>query len=161
MLIFFDRYLDIVAATAAILGGHMIAVIFLGFVQQRLAAKSVLRMGHRREVKLTIEPNWFNYSDRLMEVSHRWTDIAKIGVTDHHALFFIEPKRAYVLPRRAFAKDENWFEFLEAANSFFASAKVAADNPDQPEAEILQRDAPAKEKSLLMRRDDKLRPSAE
>jgi hypothetical protein len=118
------------AATVwAILTGQLICWASFVVFALMLAPKPKLLMGHDKDVLLTIAPDWFRVVDPLSECAHRWTDIEKLAVAERHVFFFVEPRRAYVLPRRAFPDDETYFKFLERARSYFETANAFGDEP--------------------------------
>jgi hypothetical protein len=114
-----------------ILQGQIICwVVFAVFLWKQLP-KSPLKEGYDKDITLTIGPDWIRASNPLVESAHRWTDIDKIAVTDHHAFFFFETTKAYVLPRRAFADSARWFLFLEKARSYFEGANAVEESQHQ------------------------------
>jgi hypothetical protein len=95
----------------------------------RLRPRAKLKKGHEKDIRLAIGPDWFSYANRFAETAHRWTNIDKIAITNDHTFFFTTATGAYVLPRRAFADKEEYFEFAEEARRYFNAAKAFKDNP--------------------------------
>jgi hypothetical protein len=97
--------------------------------KQMLSTAGIVRRGHDKANGVVIDPDWFRSFDQLCEVSHRWSDIKKIGVTDKYLFFLVTSTRGYILPRRAFADDDAWIQFRDSARSYFESANAADENP--------------------------------
>jgi hypothetical protein len=106
-------------------------VCWVGFriIWRKVVSKPAMRMEHQKDVTLTIGPDWISYCNPLEEHAHRWTEIEKIAVTDHHAFFFFGPRGTYVLPRRAFADADAFFNFVDTAQRYYEGAKVFKHNP--------------------------------
>jgi YcxB-like protein len=126
-LLLSGRAPHLAATVWAIVIGQLVCwVIFFVFVQI-LAPKAKLLMGHDKAVGLTIAPDSLRVVTPLSECAHRWTDIEKLAVAQRHVFFFIEPRKAYVVPRRAFVDDDSYYQFLERARSYFEAANAFAD----------------------------------
>jgi hypothetical protein len=117
------------ATVCAILIGQLICWVSFFVFGLVWAPKSKLLMGHDKDVVLTIAPDWFRVVSPVSECAHRWIDIEKLAVADRHVFFFVEARKAYVLPRRAFPDDESWFKFLERTRSYFEVANAFGDEP--------------------------------
>jgi hypothetical protein len=81
--------------------------------------------------RLTISPEGVRVVSPTTESFTRWPGFCQIGSTDEHAFFFITPENAIVVPRRAFATDEAYDDFVNLAVAFrrgeVADAEPAAD----------------------------------
>jgi YcxB-like protein len=95
----------------------------------RLRPRANLKKGHEKDIRLAIAPDWFRYANRFAETGHRWNNFDKIAITDSHTFFFTSATGAYLLPRRAFADKEAYFEFAQTAQRYFDAAKSFKDNP--------------------------------
>jgi hypothetical protein len=95
----------------------------------RLRPRAQLKKGHDKDIRLAIGPDWFSYANRFAETAQRWVNIDKIAVTNDHTFFFTTATGAYLLPRHAFADNDEYFEFAEEARRYHNAAKAFKDNP--------------------------------
>jgi hypothetical protein len=72
--------------------------------------------------KLTISPEGISHSSADSAGMTMWTAIEKIAVTKDHAFFYLTTIAAHILPRRAFANDHEFTDFVETAQRYFEAA---------------------------------------
>jgi hypothetical protein len=56
-----------------------------------------------------------------------WEGVDRIVVSDTHAFFYVNNFAAHILPRRAFADEGGFDEFVESARSYQEAAKVSSE----------------------------------
>ena len=94
-----------------------------------LFRKRLLRLFMRRadtptkSQRLALRPEGLTITTETTASLTAWEGVDRIVVTDTHAFFYFNKVAALILPRRAFA-DENEFEnFVERARSYHESAR--------------------------------------
>jgi hypothetical protein len=97
--------------------------------RQRIATWAVrrqLRQGKNARFlelrKLAISVDGISASSTDSAGMTMWTGVEKIGVTKEHAFFYLSTAQALVLPRRAFANDHEFTDFVETAQRYFEAA---------------------------------------
>jgi hypothetical protein len=118
------------ALSVLIVIGQVVCLVARLFVLHgsNLGLGTTLRKGHDVEIRMAIGPEWFSYANRFVETAWRWTEFERIALTQDHAFFFISPREAYILPRRAFVNEDAYREFVHAARRYHEAAKVFTDN---------------------------------
>jgi hypothetical protein len=103
-----------------------------------LVAKRVKRWLRRPENRRAL--GWYSCSIDREGVTNRtedatttvmWTGIVRIAQTDDYAFFYYSPTRAFLVPRRPFATDQDFKTFVETARSYRRAARGGS-APDEP-----------------------------
>jgi hypothetical protein len=71
---------------------------------------------------LKISPEGISQSSADSAGITMWTAVEKIAVRKDHAFFYLTTLTAYILPRRAFAHDHDFTDFVETAQQYFDAA---------------------------------------
>jgi hypothetical protein len=119
---------------------HLILYLILYLSRHRIAASQMakfLRQGKNSKLleprKLTISTEGISESSTNYAGITIWTGIEKIGITEHHAFFYVSTQRAIILPRRAFAGRQDFMNFVETAQHYF---EVADKEPEAANKEL-------------------------
>lgn len=76
---------------------------------------------------VTLSPNGVRSDDGPETATVRWEGISRVANTSQHLFIFAQPKRALIVPRRAFDSDEEFARFAD-----FARAQCEAAKPQTP-----------------------------
>src|SRR5262249_55569887 len=68
--------------------------------------------------RLKLTPEGLLHSTAVSTTRVVWDGIERIGMTDHHAFFYLTPVSSLILPRRAFASEEEFERFVEMARIY-------------------------------------------
>jgi len=87
------------------------------------AVHSPLREGRNREKargwrRLAIDPDGIHVTTAFAYSLHYWEGVDAVGASEDHIFLYITTRNAHVVPRRAFADDRAFDEFLEAARRY-------------------------------------------
>jgi hypothetical protein len=111
-------------AVIAIFGG---LIYYLN--RHRIAARNIrrqLRQGKNARLleqrTLKISPEGISYLSAELAAMTMWTAVEKIVVRKDHAFFYVGTATAHILPRRAFANDQEFTDFVETAQRYFEAA---------------------------------------
>jgi hypothetical protein len=137
-------FLVVVLAILAIVASVKVAGIGVGLVGFALAifltviqfpkrhqfaarkVKKILDQGKNAKLleprKLRISPEGISYSSVDSAAMTMWSAVEKIAVTKDHAFFYMTTTAADILPRRAFAHDHDFTDFVETAQHYFEAA---------------------------------------
>ncbi len=69
-----------------------------------------------------ITPQYLRHQDATGEVKTRWQGINKVVETATHIFLWISPSQAHVVPKRAFASEEDATTFAQNATNYWKSA---------------------------------------
>jgi len=75
--------------------------------------------------RLKLTPEALIISSAAAETTTRWEGIERITVTHDYAFFFNSQNSAFLLPRRAFANEQDFLAFVEAAQRYQEAARAA------------------------------------
>jgi hypothetical protein len=117
------------------------ACAFLYFFGHRLTADAIRKRYRRPENahllgrrKLAISPEGLALSWASGNSTIRWNAVHRVATTPTHAFFYINSASAIPLPRRAFPDDEDFEDFVAAADRFHLRARHAATRDREAQA---------------------------
>jgi hypothetical protein len=94
-----------------------------------LLLKRVMAKGIRRfippvtSMSLEVRPDGLAVKTETTATLTIWEGIDRIAVSGTHAFFYRNDVATYILPRRAFADERDFDEFVESARSYLETAK--------------------------------------
>jgi hypothetical protein len=106
--------------------------VFLPLVQ-RLVARRLMADAFRRgripvtSLTLEVRPEGLAVTTETTASLTIWEGIDRIEVSDTHAFFYLKKAGAQILPRRAFADERDFQEFVESARRYHEAAKPSCD----------------------------------
>jgi hypothetical protein len=90
------------------------------------AVKRQLALGKNANVleprRISISADGISNSSAHSAGMTMWTGVDKIAVTKDHAFIYVNTSAAIILPRRAFASDHDFTDFVETAQRYFEAA---------------------------------------
>ncbi len=111
---------------AILISIHTLMYFVLFLSRHRIAVSGIakfLRQGKNAKLleprQLTISPEGISQSSAHSAGITMWTGIEKIAVTEDHVFFYVSRQRAIILPRRAFASNQDFTHFVETAQGYF------------------------------------------
>lgn len=115
----------------AVLPGLLLPVLFvlfrkpLGglFIRWMLRWRNNAKLLEPRRVELM--PEGLVQTMRFMSTTILWPGIIRIASTPDHVLFYVLSAQAFAVPRRAFASDEEFHEFVALAQRYHEHAMEA------------------------------------
>jgi hypothetical protein len=125
-----NTFYFLVLGTLLILGGMLYLYwrpIAVQNIQQDIQ-KSDFR--HHASRKTTLSPGGLTVSTAMAETTYRWECIRQIEVTKNHAFFVTNLNAVEILPRRVFATDDDFLQFVQTAEQFREGAAQLQDKPD-------------------------------
>jgi hypothetical protein len=82
--------------------------------------KDDLILGSRR---LVLTSQGIKSADPVSAAFFDWKGVEKLAMTDHHLFIYLTPVVAHAIPKRVFADEEAFLEFLETARRYRQEAK--------------------------------------
>ena len=114
--------------TAGFAVGNIIFVVFFLF-RHRLTEHFLRRAGVRPEtMSLEVRPEGLAVTTATRSSLTTWEGIDRIVVTKTHAFFYLNKVAALILPRRAFADEQEFEKFVETARGYYDAAKVSSES---------------------------------
>jgi hypothetical protein len=109
-----------------------VAVLFFMFMRfiQPLVYKALIASAFRRarfpatSLSLEVRPEGLAVATETTASLTTWEGIDRIVVTDSHAFFYLNWTAAHILPRRAFADEREFEEFVDSARSYYEASKL-------------------------------------
>jgi hypothetical protein len=103
----------------------LVGYLFRHWILARLIKRSLQQGKNAKLLKpqrLTITPEGITQDTGHSTATVAWEALEGIGTTEDHAFFYTNTVTAYVLPRRAFANDGEFEEFVEKALRYYEGA---------------------------------------
>jgi hypothetical protein len=100
-------------------------IFFLDYSIKKLVQKQIRKGRYTKAMgqqSLSISPEAYTHISPFAEVKRTWQTTEKIQVTDSHAFIFVDKSCAEIVPRRAFAENEMWQEFVRTLQTYHAEA---------------------------------------
>jgi len=72
--------------------------------------------------RLTIQPQALTQAGEISATTRKWTGIQDIVIWKQYAFFYINAMTAFIIPKRAFANERAFDEFIDAARHFHRGA---------------------------------------
>ena len=120
-----------VAAGITLLGlllGVLCFVVFPQLIFKRQMA-GIFRRARipATSMSLEVRPEGLAVTTRTTAYLTIWEGIDRIVVSDTHAFFYLNNVAAHILPRRVFADERDFEEFVESARSYQEAAKLSSE----------------------------------
>jgi hypothetical protein len=112
----------------ACIGTTALVFFWPQFIRWRLS-KSLSRNDQRKLLsprKLVINPISFDFTSDDATSSIRWSAIDRIEASERHAFVFVSSNVAHIIPRRAFASESAYEDFVEESVHYLEEAKASA-----------------------------------
>jgi hypothetical protein len=120
-----------VAAGVALLGlllGVLFFVLLPPLIFKRLTAGAFRRARLPvTSMSLEVRPEGLAVTTATTASLTIWEGIDRIVVSDTHAFFYLNNVAAHILPRRVFADERGFEEFVESARSYLEAAKRSSE----------------------------------
>jgi hypothetical protein len=95
----------------------------------RWSIRSALKRRERHALgwqRLAINSDGLVVTTELLRTEMKWAALHKIALAEGYAFLYISDDQAVILPRRPFAGDEEFQQFLTAARRYWKAAREAA-----------------------------------
>lgn len=86
----------------------------------------------RESRTLIISEDGITSETSLRSTFIRWQGLEDLTCLDSHLFFFEDSATAHVVPRHAFAQEEDWHQFVELAQCLFSAARSSREKHSSP-----------------------------
>jgi len=118
---------------SAVVIGIFVLALFGGKLRDRLVVRKLSRTPLFFEKRtLQISPAGLAAADPSGALTLRWHAVPRIREDEGQAYFYTSPTDAFILPRRAFADERQFGEFVDAARRYHAEARRLVRTEGQP-----------------------------
>ncbi len=118
---------------------------FLAYGWKRRTALRVKHFAKRPENRrmlgwrrCSLQPDGLTLTTEDTSLTIKWEGVSRIAQTEEYGLLFITPRSAVIVPRRAFAAEEDFLAFVRMARAFRKAAHGggAPSEPHEPDTRI-------------------------
>jgi YcxB-like protein len=115
---FYKRGADF-QSSVTFIAGYVLLMVLVFFVSGYFMIKSSVRRncsgdnnGLIGDLCLTVDDTGVSEQSGPVEIRVKWIGIHKVSVAEAHAFIFYNPQTAFIVPKRAFAEESDFNEFV-------------------------------------------------